>query len=120
MRSDLLINGRELIAIRKTNPNVSVFKPEVRIDIRCDCAVGLENIFYVYIDEVVEGIYVLLHKTLDFEKCRQQKPLVLKGGIGKNYLGGMVLLLSYLNALYGIGETKAIPIRLVVIFPSVG
>jgi hypothetical protein len=64
-------NRAIIIPVGKANVHVRVFEPKTRIDIRGDFMIGLDNIFNVHIDKVVERVYVLFDKTLNFEKSRQ-------------------------------------------------
>jgi len=46
--------------------------------IRLDTLVGLNDLFQVHVDEVVEGVDVLLDQTLNLQECRQQLPFILQ------------------------------------------
>ena len=59
-------------SVRETDLDVDVLEPETRIDIGCDFVVGLHDIFYVYIHEIVEGVYMLLNQALDFQESRKE------------------------------------------------
>jgi len=54
-----------------------LLEEEMRINVGGDTLVGLDNLLQINIDKVVEGINMLLDKTLDFEKRRQKLPFVL-------------------------------------------
>ena len=49
----------------------------MRVDIRFDTLVGLDDVFQVDVDKVVERIDMLLDQTLDLQERWQQLPLVL-------------------------------------------
>ncbi len=54
-----------------------VLQPESRVDVGRDFVVRLDDALDVDVDEIVEGIYVLLDESFYFKKSGQQKPFVL-------------------------------------------
>lgn len=51
---------------------------EMRVYVRLDTLVGLDDLFQVHVDEVVEGVDMLLNQTLDLQECRQKLPFILQ------------------------------------------
>lgn len=43
-----------------------------------DCTIRLDNLPELYLDEVVEGVDMLLDETLDFEESWEKVPFVLE------------------------------------------
>lgn len=72
MGSDAPVDGIRVRSIRDTNLDIGVFEPETRIYVRCDFVVRFHDIFYVYIHEIVEGVYMLLNQALDFQESRKE------------------------------------------------
>ena len=70
--SDAPVDGIRVRSIRDTNLDIGVFEPETRIYVRCDFVVRFHDIFYVYIHEIVEGVYMLLNQALDFQESRKE------------------------------------------------
>lgn len=77
MRGKLLVESGRFISVRKCNMNIGVFQPEARVDVRSDFVIRFEDVLDVYINKIVERVYVLFNKTLHFEKGGQKQPLVL-------------------------------------------
>ncbi len=50
----------------------------MRVHVRLDTFVRLDDLFQVHIDKVVERVDVLLDQTLNLQERWQQFPLVLK------------------------------------------
>lgn len=63
---------------------------EERIHIAGHLAVDLDNVLDVHIDEVVEGVYVLLHQALHTQECRHKLPFVLKPCKGDTVKGSNI------------------------------
>lgn len=80
MWSDAFIDCVEICAVWSTYIDIGVFEPKPRVDVGCDFVIGLNDVFDVEIDKVVERIYVLFDETFYFEECGEKKPFVLRGG----------------------------------------
>ena len=69
MRSDASVYRIDVGAIRETNLDIGVFKPEFWINVRSDLVVGFYDILYIDVHKIIERIEVLLYESLDLEKC---------------------------------------------------
>ena len=83
MRSDALVDRVRVGPVREADDNVRVLEPKAGVDVGRDLVVGFENVFDIDIDEIVEGVDMLLHETLHFEERGEQQPFILQSvGIG--------------------------------------
>ena len=60
MRGDALVNRVRVCSVWEANDNVRVLEPEPGIDVRRDLVIRFQNILDININEVVEGVDVLL------------------------------------------------------------
>ena len=77
MRRNALVDRIEIGPIRESNVDVSVLEPEPRVNVRRDFIVSFDDILDIYIDEIVERVYMLLDKSLYFKKGWKEKPFIL-------------------------------------------
>ena len=63
---DAFVDRVCICPLRKPNLNVRILQPEPGIDIRSDFIIGFDDVLDIYIDEIVEGIYMLFNEALDF------------------------------------------------------
>ena len=61
MRSHTLVDRVRVGPVREADDNVRVFEPKTRVDVGRDLVVGFEDVFDIDIDEIVEGVDMLLH-----------------------------------------------------------
>jgi hypothetical protein len=79
VRGYAFVNCVRICAVREADTDISVFEPETGINVRGDFVIGLEDVFDIDIDEVVERIDVLFHEPFYLEKGGQQQPFILLG-----------------------------------------
>ena len=87
MRCYWFCNVEGLLHLRIAHTNVEILEVEIRVSITVNLLISLHYLLYLKVDEVVEGVNVLFHKTFDLEEGRQQLPFVLHCG----YRSGKVL-----------------------------
>ena len=80
VRGDVLLVVRlGLVAVGEADLDVHELDPEARVDVGGDLVVGLDDVLDVGVDEVVEGVNVLLDEALDLEESGEEEPFVLWG-----------------------------------------
>ena len=72
MRSYAFVNRVRVRAVREADTDVGVLEPETRVNVRGDFVVGLEDVFDVDVDEIVERVDVLFYKPLHLEEGGKQ------------------------------------------------
>jgi hypothetical protein len=77
VRGHSLVDGAGVDAVREADLDIGVLEPEAGINVRCDLVVGLQDVLDIDVDEVVEGVDVLLDEALHFEESGEQEPFVL-------------------------------------------
>ena len=55
-------------AIRKSDMDVGILQPKSGIHVGRDLVICFQDVLYVHIDKVIEGVDMLFDKTLDFKK----------------------------------------------------
>lgn len=65
-----------IASLRSPHVDIEIPYVKVGIDVRCDQLI-LDNLLELDIDEVIEGINMLLDQTLVLEESRQEVPLIL-------------------------------------------
>ena len=88
MRGDTLINCIDVSSVGIADLYIRVLEPEARIDVGRDLGVCLEDVFDVDVNEVVEGVDMLLDETFDLEKRGEQEPFVLRRLICQSHSDG--------------------------------
>ena len=56
---------------RLTNVDIVISKEEIRVDIAQHLSVGFDDLLEFDLDEIVEGVDMLLDKTFDLEERRK-------------------------------------------------
>jgi hypothetical protein len=68
MRGDFLLNRFHFIPVGEAYVDVDIFKPKSWVHIRGYFVISFDYVFEVDIDEVVEGVDMLLNETLHFQE----------------------------------------------------
>ena len=110
MRRDTLVYGIGVCPIGGTNLDIEIFQPKSWIDVGCDFVIGFNDILDVDVDEVVEGINVLLNQPFHFEKCGKQQPFILPRIKSEEYTTGTDSKLTYLYILDRVCQANTTPI----------
>ena len=77
VRSNGFRDIERLFNLRVPHANVEILQVERWVSITVDLLICLHDLLYLEIDEVVERVDVLLHKTFDFQKGGKEFPFVL-------------------------------------------
>jgi hypothetical protein len=68
---------RVVTSSRRSDPDVGIFDEEFRVSVGDDQTIGLEDLFDIRLNKVVERVEMLLDETLNLEESRQELPFVL-------------------------------------------
>ena len=66
-----LVNRVRVCPVGEADTDVGVLEPETGVDVRGDFVIGLEDVFDVDIDEIVERVDVLFYEPFHLEEGGQ-------------------------------------------------